>query len=191
MQFNSGKTHFKIGHIPWNKGKKGIHLSPKSEFKKGITSIFKGKKHNEEAKNKIRLRHIGNKYNLGKKRSEESKKKMSLSHIGKKLSIITRLKISNSHKGEKAPNWKGGISPVNQIIRGCIEYKLWRESVFIRDNYTCIWCGKRGGELNADHIKPFAEYPLDRFKLENGITWCKPCHGRYHKSFNKKRICTK
>lgn len=26
---------FKKGHIPWNKGLKGIHLSPNSEFKKG------------------------------------------------------------------------------------------------------------------------------------------------------------
>ena len=32
---NTGRTHFKIGSIPWNKGKKGIHLSRKTEFKKG------------------------------------------------------------------------------------------------------------------------------------------------------------
>ena len=29
------KTSFKKAHIPWNKGMKGIHLSPKTEFKKG------------------------------------------------------------------------------------------------------------------------------------------------------------
>ena len=29
------KTTFKKGSTPWNKGKKGIHLSPKSEFKLG------------------------------------------------------------------------------------------------------------------------------------------------------------
>lgn len=28
-------TAFKQGHEPWNKGVKGIHLSPKTEFKKG------------------------------------------------------------------------------------------------------------------------------------------------------------
>ena len=31
------KTSFKSGNIPWNKDEKGIHLSPKSEFKKGYT----------------------------------------------------------------------------------------------------------------------------------------------------------
>lgn len=35
-KFSKGhKLGFKKKHIPWNKGKKGIHLSPKSEFKKG------------------------------------------------------------------------------------------------------------------------------------------------------------
>ena len=33
------KTIFKKGHIPWNKNKKGIHLSKKSEFKKGHKPI--------------------------------------------------------------------------------------------------------------------------------------------------------
>lgn len=31
----SEKGRFSKGHVPWNKEKKGIHLSPKSEFKKG------------------------------------------------------------------------------------------------------------------------------------------------------------
>ena len=37
-QFRKGKkptNAFSKGHIPWNKGLKGIHLSQKSEFKKG------------------------------------------------------------------------------------------------------------------------------------------------------------
>ena len=33
------KTVFKKGHIPWNEGKMGIHLSPKTEFKKGQKSL--------------------------------------------------------------------------------------------------------------------------------------------------------
>ena len=40
------KGRFEKGHIPWNKNLKGIHLSPNSEFKKGMKSWnfgFRGK----------------------------------------------------------------------------------------------------------------------------------------------------
>src|SRR3990167_6474785 len=39
---NVKATYFKKGHIPWNKGKKGIHFSPNTKFKEGITT---GKNH--------------------------------------------------------------------------------------------------------------------------------------------------
>jgi len=63
----------------------------------------------------------------------------------------------------------------NQIIRSSLEYKLWREAVFKRDNWACIWCGNKG-KLNADHIKPFAYYPELRFAIDNGRTLCVKCH---------------
>lgn len=78
--------------------------------------------------------------------------------------------------GENAPGWKGGVTPVNEAARKSMEYKTWRTSVFQRDSYTCQECGKRGCELNADHIKPFALYPELRFEVSNGRTLCVPCH---------------
>ncbi len=78
-------------------------------------------------------------------------------------------------KGKDAHNWRGGTSTSYQLIRGSKEYKLWRKAVFERDNYTCIWCGKRG-YLNADHIKPFSLYPELRFAIDNGRTLCRDCH---------------
>ena len=83
--------------------------------------------------------------------------------------------------GKNHYNWKGGITRERVKIWWSKEYKLWRKSVFERDNYTCVWCGARNGNgkaifLEADHIKPFAEFPELRFTLENGRTLCKDCH---------------
>ena len=114
---------------------------------------------------------------------------------GKKFSEAYRRKISDSHKGIRPPRcprellcrgsrhpwWKGGVSPINELIRKSPEYKLWREAVFARDDYTCVWCGARSGNgvaviLHADHIKPFALFPELRFTIDNGRTLCEDCH---------------
>ena len=154
----------------------------------------KGIKHSEETRRKIGLKSIGRKHNVGKKRpdlailnkklktgtkhTEETKRKIGLAGIGKGM-------------GAENPMWKGGITPINKAIRTSREYKLWRTAVFERDNYTCIWCLERGGELNADHIKPFALFPELRLAIDNGRTLCVPCHkttdfyaGRIHKRGN-------
>ena len=133
----------------------------------------------------------GYKANLGRKFSEETKKKMSEAHkghpyhggmLGKHDSEETRREKSLSMKGKNTKNKDGKpISPINLIIRKSLEYRLWREAVFTRDNWTCVWCGTRSSKgnkvvLNADHIKPFAYYPELRFAIDNGRTLCVPCH---------------
>lgn len=79
-------------------------------------------------------------------------------------------------KGDNNGNWKGGISPVNAAIRGSMEYNAWRRSILKRDDFTCVLCGKRGVELNVDHIKSFADFTSLRFDINNGRTLCVPCH---------------
>lgn len=84
---------------------------------------------------------------------------------------------SDFNKMEKHWNWQGGKTEASLLERNRKSYKLWREAVFKRDNYTCVWCGDaRGGNLNADHIKPFALFPELRLDIENGRTLCTPCH---------------
>jgi NUMOD3 motif len=88
----------------------------------------------------------------------------------------TRLKLSEMHRGALSHLWRGGVTPEHQKIRTSAEYKIWRDEVFKRDNYTCVLCGKRGVRLNADHIKSFALFPELRFIVSNGRTLCVPCH---------------
>ena len=74
-------------------------------------------------------------------------------------------------------NWRGGVTPINKLIRRSNEYKLWREAVFKRDRYQCIWGGKEhGNKLQADHIKSFSQFPELRFAIDNGRTLCHECH---------------
>ena len=124
--------------------------------------------------------------------TEETKLILRMANLGRKLTSEHKEKLRQAKlrnpvrywKGKHTPTsgknshlWRGGVTPINVAIRHSIEYKLWRTAVFERDNYTCIWCGNnKSGNLEADHIKPFAYYPELRFAIDNGRTLCKECH---------------
>lgn len=82
--------------------------------------------------------------------------------------------------GEDAPNWKGGLSTINEILRGRKEYEIWRKSVFERDNYTCQKCGYRGKNLHAHHKIEWSKDESKRFDISNGLTLCGDCHKKEH-----------
>lgn len=126
---------------------------------------------------------------LGRKRSIETKmrlseaKKGNTNWLGKKHTLETRKLLSVQRKGSLGSNWKGGVTEESNLIRHSLEYVLWRNAVFKRDNYTCIWCSVKNRKglgktikINADHIKPFAHYPELRFAIDNGRTLCECCH---------------
>jgi len=158
--------------------KKGFKHSKETRAKIGKAN--KNNKLSEEHKEALRVAHTG------KKHSKKTKEKMSKSAMGKNTwakgckkgtpSEETRMKLSLVQRGKNAPNWKGGVTKKNRLIRMGIKYRLWREKVFKRDNWTCQECGKRGGKLEAHHIKSFAHHPKLRFRINNGLTLCIPCH---------------
>lgn len=106
--------------------------------------------------------------------TEEHKRKIGEAHRGMKHPWnVARNKAMS---GPNSPNWKGGISPLNAKTRITEEFQQWRKHVFDRDAYTCGFCGKTGGSLHADHIRPMSLYPEIKHDLSNGQTLCKPCH---------------
>lgn len=113
---------------------------------------------------------------LGVPNTESQKELISKRLTGYKRSTENRLNMAKSRKGPLSHLWKGGIYKENLAIRNTIEYRLWREAVFARDNFTCQHCQVRGGKLNADHIKAFSKYPELRFAIDNGQTLCVDCH---------------
>lgn len=157
-------------------------LTMRGENHHNYGKIFPRREHTEESKEKMRESKIGERnpqfgkpsWNAGKTTSEETRKKQSEAKVGK--SPWNKGKKFTQIAEENNPNWRGGVTSTNERIRKSLEYKEWRENVFARDDFTCMNCGTRGGNLEADHIKPFSSFPKLRLSVDNGRTLCSECH---------------
>jgi len=58
------------------------------------------------------------------------------------------------------------------------EWDEIRQRVFERDDYTCRYCGARGGELQCDHVVPLSRGGSN--DLTNLVTACSSCNRRKH-----------
>lgn len=131
--------------------------------------------------------------------------------LGKNRTLETRQKISQNNWARKASSFH--LKSIREKIRLLPEYKEWRKSVFIRDNFICVQC-KTGGEIQADHIIPLSkivelmetkygeinilEHALNfelLWDIDNGRTLCLPCHyatdtyGSKAIIYNRKTLC--
>jgi 5-methylcytosine-specific restriction endonuclease McrA len=181
---------------------------------------MKGKHHTEESRQKISQSNKGRicSGETRKKISDAQKGSKSFWY-GKKQSLVIVEKRKQKMFGHKAWNkgvactieskqkqvytkrlrnscWKGGTTSLYDRIRKSFEYRQWRSDVFTRDKFTCQLCGdNQGGNLNAHHIKFFAEilkeHKVNTFEsalkceelwnINNGITLCILCHDKNRK----------
>jgi hypothetical protein len=91
--------------------------------------------------------------------------------------------------GPESPNWRGGVTPENMMIRTSSEYKTWRSQVFARDYGICNDCFTQSPDVEAHHLFSFSEWEELRLDVDNGMTLCKKCHDSYAMkgTYNHKR----
>lgn len=166
-------------------GRKKISESVMNKY--GVSNVFQI----EDVKDKIKATNIDRYGVESYTQTEEYRiksKNTSLERYGTEYpsqSEEIKAKYIPKITGENHYNWKGGISPENNLIRMSREMLKWRKDVYNRDFYTCQKCLAKGGKLNAHHIMNFADFPELRTNLDNGTTFCEECHIQFHRVYGK------
>jgi len=165
------------GKMPWNKGLKGVQISPR-----------KGTKLSDETKQRIsntRKKRQIPAWNKGKKRpkfSEEWKKNLSKSQLGRKHLEETKEKISKANTGEMHHNWLGGTSLDGYAVGW---NKTYKNIIRTRDKYTCQYCMKtRTIEKRAFPVHHI-DYDKQNINEQNLITLCLKCHNKTNNIYNR------
>lgn len=143
-------------------------------FKKGQVSAFKGKKHTEENKEKIRQRRLAD------------------GHVPYLKDGIHWLK----HPGAQSPNWQGGLTPERQRVYSGQGWVEAVKEVWARDNAICQRCGVDHRNIDRSKIKFHIHHKVSfqkkawRLEVENLVLLCGPCHRWIHskKNVNKDMI---
>ncbi len=175
-------------HDAWNKGIKGLHFSPKTQFKKGnsinvgrVRLDMQGKNNPKWTESVIR--------NCTHCLIEMSLKPWQLKN--RKRFFCNRICWAFGTRGNGSPVYKGekAVSRLRNRVAYLPEYRQWHAHVLKRDGYQCVLCGSKKN-LEVDHIKRFLyianEYELrtpedarackELWDTNNGRTLCNPCH---------------
>ncbi len=156
--------------------------------KKGIKGFIKGgiawnkeKKLSKETCLKMKGRVPWNK---GKPNPELSKRQIE-NNVAKRPEV--REKMSKARLGVRPWNWNGGGSRNRKYTK--LQWRKFAKEIYKRDDWTCFDCGKKGGTLNAHHLKPWSRYPQLAFDEMNIITLCLKCHASRHYQKKSNRFC--
>lgn len=216
LLYQSGVSTYKLeqlygmGHSNIKKGliKRGIQTRNQSEAQFNFYNVNPDEKLYD--KDWLEFQH----WSLGKSCKEigellnvdASTVRRHMKSLGIKTKTNSESKIGQM-VGDKHPNWKGGITPLNLLLREYFHTNL-APIVAKRDKYTCQKCGTTHTILNVHHIKHFSKIVKEillenpqlhpnnikdrlvlyeiithdkRFlNLENLITLCKTCHIKEH-----------
>lgn len=120
----------------------------------------------------------------GVEKAREMREKMSKSHTGAKRpwnSVPDRV-------GEKSPRWyKDRTKLKRKDQRNDPAYKVWRKTVWVRDNFVCqLKSEDCKGRIISHHILPWRSHTEARYDVNNGITLCHYHHPR--KMVDEKRL---
>jgi len=64
-------------------------------------------------------------------------------------------------------------------------YVRWSQNVRKKGNYTCDICGRRGVGVHAHHLNAWAEFPDQRYDVDNGVVLCVFHHEDFHDKYGK------
>lgn len=146
-------------------------LTSPHAFRKGHTSLFTGRKHSAETRQ--RLREIA----LADGRVPFDPK------VGPPF---------RGKRGAETPNWKGGVTPERQAFYASDEWRSACKIVWARAKARCERCGidhntaDRRGTFNVHHIVSFMVREL-RATESNLALLCRPCHFFVHSRDNVDR----
>lgn len=160
-----------------------------AEHKKKLSEANKGYKQTDEHKRKISEASKGHKCtdatkrkiseaNKGRTFSDVVKKRMSNGMKGRAISEETKKKMSESQRGDKGPNWQGGISSGQY----CTKFNnMIKEEIREKYGRACLICGKTEGEngrkLDVHHIDYNKEQGCEEHKWKL-VPLCRSCHSK-------------
>lgn len=108
-------------------------------------------------------------------------------NTGRKLTEEHKKKIADSHRGEKAYQWKGGINYViarRARLRGAVGSHTQNEWAELKKqyNYMCLCCKQQEPfvKLSEDHIVPLSMGGSN--DITNIQPLCGPCNSRKYTS---------